>query len=1222
MFLSKLLLLISYMIYLGEGNILEWRELDKLHARAIQLNVPKIISDTLSPNSTSADTIMDAIQNNIDMEEAYWDGSYSEETVDTTKTWLYIKSILNISKSTAKFLRKMYGYIYKDIEMKTCNIVKRQVEIIVDQNLGYNADTIYYTDEELDRIVVMPTCLLPTVINDNVGYDDTRRYISKYIKFLRELDSFYECILAMNAYPAYTKAINCLEQYYGGSQDAGANPPFFQLMSAKQELTDYAGDLEYASYPDDIETLPLDTWDDLDEKLQLTDLYTEISRVVRTLGMQIYVSLTRNYLRLKTISICRYKEKDVYDSNTDLYWCQYTMNISVENEYHFFENIVYLNESLMQVTEYHDCSEDIGYPGPFFCDETHFCPGGYYCSLLTRSCLKNKNIDNLHRTVSFTQCGIPRKLVDLMYINSTSHIVGINDTNIMTESHMYTSWPTNCTKIYDQVADIQKKSFLEYDNIDQICYPFVENHNISDFITRIVNSTVHVNCSVLNETTLCFTNVTYDTYLDGVLNGNTTIPLLCITRSAVGYNLQINHCKPTIDTPIYFGDIPVNDTVVSKNLSYLQKHFQTYHGMKYLKNNTHNVSISNTSDTRDIDQILPHWCQINASGNIVYTKCTTIYPNITHINITSIIDIYNNTVYVQLINYCNIINNNITSDDGNYTASSSTESVDNSSSEIIDDNTTSPDSITGSFLNYLFDKSNDNSSENNTSIDTNITGNTTIADKNNTNTITPIYLPDCTGPCITYDVNNLTIIFNCSTNVSYIDKNPCFYDSPYYNSTKCDETNEIVPYMGCKKNNPNCVTYNSSHVCYHQISTTVEIYNYFLTTFDLVCKNTRIKNETVYYCYNVTETFLQNTTVTVCNTTTENDYNDTDTSSSISSSDSSSENTKRSAKQSFFNRLFFSTDIKNKTTCYNETKSSLFYKNITYCNITGYFLNVTDDYIDPQENSKPPAMDTIPYAFGNTTYTNTTRIIITHDVFVELSLANADMVYKCKESPTFNITSNDRILFDGLYIFTYKSASENRLLITGNITFIMFDTNNNTSNTCTFVGARMRLILSKDIIFYNFSQLVVDTNGTIIYNPIYDDHPNPRFNDATECYNVSIFFKASTSMRYDQFRPSSYAEYYTNDLDGHSFSVNGRAPVLQSCAPVYFRKIFYVRDYNWNGDAFSLEMDDSVRFSCQRSLTMGAACSRLGTPISPSDYISYLHYLSPPFENLNYDIAV
>lgn len=536
------------LVILGLSHALDWRTLDQIgtdirHMRSLRFG-------SLDPNPNSTITIGNQISDALSQENALWNGTISSGLSATT--WLYLLAMTNVTTVTENFIRNAYGPVFADVPIETCNGVSSAPEVILDVNLGFSPNKITYNSTELEWLIPPHPCVLPSLPNGQTEptFASLRKSTDAYKTFLLQTDQYLECILLVNAYPSYTKAVSCLEDYYYGAQDAGANPQFFDLMANKEDLRRTVVTFTSTSMPGDMTIFTPSSWSDYQYLLGIVRQYKEVARKVRYTTLLIYNALTRNYIRLNHIKTCRNLELIVYQTSEGVspFWCNYTNCYQDSHNLSLLCNTYPaghpLAPSTRQICEPQTCGINATFPDPFYCDTNRTCSNGWLCSLIDRHCYKAELVKpTFRRAYNTTVCGYARRLADASAItgNVITAFGGFVNESMF---QIQTFWPQNCSiesglivnpSIFEDIGPLQ---------IQEICYPIING-------TTFYNNTT--DCSSLGYTIICL-NVTYTFYVDDrppALVSQT----ICVNRTGVATQpWQVPHCNPGDAAPIPFLD--------------------------------------------------------------------------------------------------------------------------------------------------------------------------------------------------------------------------------------------------------------------------------------------------------------------------------------------------------------------------------------------------------------------------------------------------------------------------------------------------------------------------------------------------------------------------------------------------------------------------------------------------------------------------------------------
>ena len=565
--LCRIVFFILLVIVLLNAKKLNWASLDETHetlkGRAILYGSVSGINDTqLDPNPNSTTSVRNRIQLTYQDEDNFWKGDTTGATI-VTPIFSYLKAMNSITSNIQNFIRTVYQTVYAELDLSTCNSVNSPPEVILDSNLGLGPNNILLTANDLSILIPPHPCVIPQILiyPDGPTFTNLRRFMRDYKKFLLALDSYFECILLYNAYPSYTKGVNCLEEYYYGSQDAGANPAFFDLMSNKQDLSNTINNFIANPIPTDVTAIVSTTWTQLQYELDIARQYKEIARKVRSFSQLLYTALTRNYARLERVKYCRTIEAQKYSTGliTRKYWCDYTTCVVSGFSFYLAGNIYNAPSPLMPQTietcQTSTCPVTSSYPDPFYCDDLHACPSSMFCSLLDRHCYKIDQRREFTRSFNLTVCGIPRKTADTSIISGqvTSAFGGsANESSFWFK----TFWPQNCTTVTTYLPDTHYVTSIGPVIFPEVCYSFIPGIDISQFFDNTTTD-----CSLLSNGTETFKNVSYTYYLDGIAI-RYVLEDITVTRTSIGdLSWQLEHCRINGPEPIIFLDSNANYTI-------------------------------------------------------------------------------------------------------------------------------------------------------------------------------------------------------------------------------------------------------------------------------------------------------------------------------------------------------------------------------------------------------------------------------------------------------------------------------------------------------------------------------------------------------------------------------------------------------------------------------------------------------------------------------------
>lgn len=543
-------------------NLLNWKSLDRARlSRGENILFKKygVNGYNTDPNPNSTAYITSIINNNYQSEDDLWSGnSGSEQTV--TPTNFYLRAMLDMTNTISNYIRTSYISIYQDLDVSYCNYIKTAPEIVLDSNMGYGPNYITLNETDLSLLIPPPICRLP--VGFEYGLSSSERYdTSIFFPYLVQLNTYYECIMLYNAYPSYTKGVNCLEDYYYGSQDASLNPNFFDLAKYIEDLK-YALDTFYLLGNINVNRIDPTSWTDAQDKLEISRQYVSIARKIRTTAILTYTAMSKNYLRLGRLKTCKIIEKELYSKNTYIKpdWCDYESCMTYDISYELVgmrnndTNDILPNGNSSDCI-YSTCNPDETSPDPFYCDKDRPCPGNYYCSFVERRCYKSNMRDEYMTSNNKTICGISRKIVDANVIYGNINDAFSTEVNETYFTHN-TFWPQNCTTQYSEIANTTIYKDYGPISINIQCYPFVSIDSKSIFY---VNG--RYNCSLLGNNTETFKNVSYEYYIDNEYRGITSGDFSVIRSGLASNSWQLNHCNLVGSPPNYFGDMNTNNTM-------------------------------------------------------------------------------------------------------------------------------------------------------------------------------------------------------------------------------------------------------------------------------------------------------------------------------------------------------------------------------------------------------------------------------------------------------------------------------------------------------------------------------------------------------------------------------------------------------------------------------------------------------------------------------------
>lgn len=546
---------------------LNWATLDEKTAEGkplVGFRAGAINDSMLDPNPNSTRSLRNRIIVTFEDEQLIWDGVLAGE-FNPVPTYTYLKTMANITTVIADFIRTAYGSIFQDLNLASCNSIVNPPEVILASDLGLGPNTILLNATELDLLIPQHTCRLPRTSLLPLGptFDAIRKFMPEYKTYLGELDIFLECILLYNAFPYYTKGVNCLEDYYFGEQDAGANPAFFDLMAHKQSFKNAATSFGAIPMPLDVTLIGATTWTDLQYELEIARQYKEIARKLRYTSTLIYNAVARNYARLHRIKSCRTLEENVYQDsgNVTRFWCEFQNCYSDSHNFSLvgqtFTTGHPLEPQQATICENSTCGLTDTFPDPFYCDLDRDCPNAWFCSLVDRHCYKKEQRANFFRSYNSTICGYPRKLADASVVDGS--VLTAFGGNVNESAFWFaTYWPQNCSTNVDQVVDISQPFNYGPVTFTQVCYPFNATATPSAFFS---NGTT--NCNILDPANVCFVDIEYVVYLDGVAF-DTVLETVCITRTPQGDETwQVEHCSSTGPMPQLFNDSNAYDSNIT-----------------------------------------------------------------------------------------------------------------------------------------------------------------------------------------------------------------------------------------------------------------------------------------------------------------------------------------------------------------------------------------------------------------------------------------------------------------------------------------------------------------------------------------------------------------------------------------------------------------------------------------------------------------------------------
>jgi hypothetical protein len=530
------------------AQILNWESLDhispSIRGKAILYGDVVIPDDQQDPDPNSTTSIRNTITETYSDEEDIWNGSIDDADI-IVSTYTYLKAMSTITSVIGNFIRSVYSTIYADLDPSVCNSVGTPAEIILDSKLGYSPNKILLDSSDLSLLIPPHSCVLPqsNIYPNGPTFSELRKYMPLYKAYLLQLDEYLECILLYNAYPSYTKGVNCLEEYYYGSQDAGANPPFFDLMANKQDFENSVENFLANPFPPDVTLINATTWTDLQYELDIARQYEDIARKLRATVQLTYTAITRNYGRLERIKYCRTLETQVYNQQPTRFLCNTTNCFSVFYEFILADKTLPgtpLQTTTKSLCENTTCDPQQNFRDPFFCASGSDCPNNMYCSLIDRHCYKTDARRDFVRSFNTTICGYPRRLTDATTIAGT--VISAFGGNVNESSLWFdTYWPQICNTTTVTVPDPSYFVDTGPQTFAELCYPFAQGANSSFFYDTGVT-----NCTLLDITTETFTNVTYAYYIDGVYQGQIMGAVRSINRTSTGNGIwQIVECPNT-----------------------------------------------------------------------------------------------------------------------------------------------------------------------------------------------------------------------------------------------------------------------------------------------------------------------------------------------------------------------------------------------------------------------------------------------------------------------------------------------------------------------------------------------------------------------------------------------------------------------------------------------------------------------------------------------------
>jgi hypothetical protein len=389
-----------------------------------------------------------------------------------------------------------------------------------------------------------------------------------------------------------------------------------------------------------------------------------------------------------------------------------------------------------------------------------------------------------------------------------------------------------------------------------------------------------------------------------------------------------------------------------------------------------------------------------------------------------------------------------------------------------------------------------------------------------------------------------------------------------------DEGNFLIrgstPYMQCPDGDPTCITQNSTHVCYHGVQDVVRVFNHFFLVTSVSCTDQRIYGTTDNITYGYVDPDVSSFPPSSFGTPSNYDY------------------------MGFFN---MSADAYGLLTPGSAV-------------VTG--------------GSVPTTMEDPEYGYFHGYYTLTNEITNTWKltgtfVFVvknQTSCFNETVCPGCADAVIVTTCSNYTC---GLYTCetcvnttdcsacppeTAENCQTKEIYVEGNDYFLSLQTGESFQN-CSLPGL-----------------VVNNITGELIYNPITDNHPNPRFNDPQECYILEVSVMATIPMvKSPAPAPRRYKDFWMQGV-GPSTNGTNEVPALQACAAIFLRKVLYVGSSEWlSGDSTDFPTgseDGDLRYVCLRSLEMPATCSRFGAPMKASDYDTLLDTINPPNAEMHF----
>jgi hypothetical protein len=513
-------------------------------------SVYDIDDDQMDPNPNSDQSLKNNIVISYREEDSIWTGENTYEQ-SVTPTHFYMNAMQQMTTSMANNLRSTYSIIYQDLEVSYCNYIKSAAEIVLDSNLGFNTDNILLNQTDIDLLIPPPTCRVPSRYVDGIP-KESRYNTTEYFEYLVQINSFVECVLSYNAYPSYTKGVNCLEEYYVGSQDSSASPNFFDLS---QNVNDLSNTLQvfYRIGPMTIDLSHIDDWRDYQSQLDISRSFTDVARKLRSVCVFLYTAMTRNYVRMNRLKTCKNLETELYSQNLNVprTWCDYTSCTDYGVEYRmgslFVDDRNNIPQGQVQNCDTTTCIPSDTYPDPFYCDSERPCPGSYYCNFVNRRCYKTEERVPFYVRKNNTVCGYQRKIVDAMGAYGTvTRLLGTvaNETDF---SHK-TYWPQTCEIKTTQT--VNQSVYLDYGPVSfgSVCYSLV-----NDGYARFYSDGQY-DCDYLGIGNETFYNAKYTYYVNDVSYGTTTKDITVQRYAAPKETWQLRHCNTQGVAPEYFGD--------------------------------------------------------------------------------------------------------------------------------------------------------------------------------------------------------------------------------------------------------------------------------------------------------------------------------------------------------------------------------------------------------------------------------------------------------------------------------------------------------------------------------------------------------------------------------------------------------------------------------------------------------------------------------------------